>query len=121
PAFSPVDRRAVRDLAAPGGTADFALEESGLLCFVAGARAPCWVFDLVFSTIEDGGYGWAAGTSMAAPHVSGVAALIISQNGGSVKPQHVEHDLRDSADDLGKPVKDLLYGNGLIKAERAIL
>src|SRR5690606_17274375 len=120
PAFSPVDRRAVRDLAAPGGTADFALEESGLLCFVAGALAPRWVFDLVFSTVEDGGYGWAAGTSMAAPHVSGVAAPIISQNGGSMQPQQGEPDPLAAADDPGQPGNDPVYGQGRRNAERAI-
>ncbi|ACZ37577.1 S8 family peptidase [Sphaerobacter thermophilus] len=120
PAFYTNYGRSVIDFAAPGGNVDFALEESGLLCFVAGALAPCWVFDLVFSTIEDGGYGWAAGTSMAAPHVSGVAALIISQNGGSMKPQHVERDLRAAADDLGQPGNDPFYGKGRVNAERAI-
>lgn len=33
----------------------------------------------ILSTVP-GGYGWAAGTSMAAPHVSGVAALLASQD-----------------------------------------
>jgi len=40
---------------------------------------------------------------MAAPHVAGVAALIISKNGGPMHPAQVEAKLRQSADDLGKP------------------
>lgn len=37
---------------------------------------------LIFSTIANGSYGNMQGTSMACPHVSGVAALIVSQFGG---------------------------------------
>ncbi|TRX66560.1 S8 family serine peptidase [Carboxylicivirga sp. M1479] len=32
----------------------------------------------IFSTVSNGGYGWLEGTSMATPHVTGVAALVVS-------------------------------------------
>jgi subtilisin family serine protease len=60
------------DLSAPGG--DFVLPGDDF-CTVAGITVPCWVFDMVLSTSR-AGWSWAAGTSMAAPVVSGVAALI---------------------------------------------
>lgn len=37
---------------------------------------------VIFSTLPGGGFGGMAGTSMACPHVSGVAALIVSYFGG---------------------------------------
>ena len=84
----------------------------------------CFVFDFVFSTIRGSGtattaYGWASGTSMAAPVVSGVAALIIGKF-GRIGPAAVEARLRQSADDLGKPGNDDFYGGGRVNALRAI-
>ena len=83
---------------------------------------PCWVFDLVLSTIRggtDADYGWAAGTSMAAPAVAGVAALIIGKF-GRIGPAQVEAKLRASSDDLGKPGNDGAYGAGRVNALRAV-
>ena len=110
------------DFAGPGGDAEYPGEEN---CTVAGITNPCWVFDLVFSV---GGYtaagapqyNWVAGTSMAAPHVSGVAALIIGKHGGEMSPAAVERILRQSSDDLGKPGNDSLYGGGRVNAARAV-
>jgi subtilisin family serine protease len=57
---------------------------------------------------------------MAAPHVSGVAALIIGKNGGEMAPAAVIAALRASADDLGKPGNDDHYGAGRVNARRAV-
>lgn len=86
--------------------------------------APCWVFDLVLapqrgSGASTGSYAWAAGTSMATPAVSGVAALIIGRF-GRIGPAAVERRLRQSADDLGKPGNDDFYGGGRVNALRAV-
>jgi subtilisin family serine protease len=82
-----------------------------------------WVFDMVFAPSNRVGtshrFSWAAGTSMAAPHASGVAAIIIGRNGGSMKPSAVEAALRASADDLGKPGNDDAHGAGRVNAGRA--
>ena len=84
----------------------------------------CWVFDLVMapcrgSGASNGTYCFAAGTSMAAPAVSGVAALIIGKF-GRIGPAAVEARLRASSDDLGKPGNDDFYGGGRVNAWRAI-
>jgi subtilisin family serine protease len=82
----------------------------------------CWAFDLVISpgSLTGNGYFFAAGTSMSAPAVAGVAALIIEKNGGSITPSQVQAALRQSADDLGKPGKDEFYGHGFVNALRAV-
>lgn len=60
------------------------------------------------------------GTSMAAAHVSGVAALVASA-AGSTKPTQVLEILRRSADRLGEPGKNAQYGFGRVNAYRAVL
>jgi subtilisin family serine protease len=101
------------DFAAPGGSVDFGIPGNCTTLAV-----PCWVLDLVLST-DFQGWTWALGTSMAAPHASGVAAIIVGENGGSMNPAHVEQELRTSADDLGKTGNDDFYGAGRVNAGNA--
>ena len=103
---------------APGGNYDYPGAEN---CTFKGIVRPCWVWDMVFSTTSGtSGYGWSAGTSMAAPHVAGVAALIIGKHGGELSPAAVERILRASADDLGKSGNDPTFGAGRVNARRAV-
>ena len=66
-----------------------------------------------------GGY---QGTSMAAPHVSATAALIIATDrlGDNPKPGRVAAQLRRTARDLGEDGYDARYGHGLIDAAGAL-
>ncbi len=59
------------------------------------------------------------GTSMAAAHVSGVAALVLSKF-PSLSPDQVRTVLTCSALDLGPPGVDLQYGSGLVQAYNAL-
>jgi thermitase len=64
-------------------------------------------------------YGYLSGTSMACPHVAGVAALIWSKY-HNMSRDSVRYWLRDSADDLGAAGFDRYYGYGRLNACRAV-
>jgi subtilisin family serine protease len=102
--------------AAPGG--DVYQYPTNELCPpISGLVRPCWLWDAVFSTVN-GSWGWAQGTSMAAPHATGVAALIIGANGGhgSMTPSEVIEAMKAGADDVGKSGKDHESGHGHVNA-----
>jgi serine protease len=62
------------------------------------------------------------GTSMAAPHVTGVIALMLGAGtlGARPAPEAVEARLKATARDLGAPGPDRYYGAGLVDATTAL-
>jgi lantibiotic leader peptide-processing serine protease len=113
-------------VAAPGG--DTALPGEAL-CSIPRIPAgvvtqPCWVFDMVMSTVRGSGtstttYSWASGTSMAAPAATAVAALI-KQRFPNISVGELKAKLAQSADDEGKKGHDPAYGRGFVNARRAV-
>jgi len=70
----------------------------------------------ILSTYKGGGYATLSGTSMATPHISGVAALAIQSN-PLLSNTEIRALLQSTADDFGAVGKDNLFGYGLVDAE----
>ncbi|MCF6456670.1 S8 family serine peptidase [Pseudoalteromonas sp. MMG024] len=73
------------------------------------------------TTIEigTGNYGMMSGTSMASPHVAGVAALVWSHH-PSCSADDIRGALNATAEDLGAAGRDVKFGHGLVQAKDAI-
>ncbi|MBN2322740.1 MAG: S8 family serine peptidase [Spirochaetes bacterium] len=101
------------DIAAPGGDTGtnltFDLYPDGVLSTLFNQNGAA------YSPI----YAFYQGTSMAAPHVSGVCALILAAD-GDLGPSDVRNILSSTAIDLGQPGTDIYYGHGLVNAYAAV-
>ena len=73
----------------------------------------------IYSTLPGNHYGYMSGTSMATPHVAGLAALVWSMFPLKTRDE-VRVQLRETADDLGTPGFDYYYGFGRINAREAL-
>ncbi|WP_287797091.1 S8 family serine peptidase [Idiomarina sp.] len=70
-------------------------------------------------TGSQGNYGTMSGTSMASPHVAGVAALVWSHH-PSCSAQEIRDVLNTTAQDLGPAGRDVQYGYGLAQTKNAV-
>lgn len=87
-----------------------------------------YVDGVLQQTVGDAGdsYYFYQGTSMASPHVAGVAALVLAYGNaaggdGVTSPEEMRTALQSSADDLGATGRDDTFGHGIINAHQALL
>lgn len=73
----------------------------------------------IYSTLMSGGYGNKSGTSMATPHVAGLAALVRSHY-GDLSVDEVTSCIERTADDVNGGGWDIFLGAGRINAWRAL-
>jgi subtilisin family serine protease len=81
-----------------------------------GGSATGFVSSLAAASTE---YALLAGTSMASPHVAGVVALMRAAN-PDLTPGEIWMMLAATAQDLGLPGRDSVFGYGLLRADSAV-
>jgi subtilisin len=74
----------------------------------------------ILSTLPGGKYGLASGTSMAAPHVTGMIALYMEKY-PSASNRLIRDLLEWNSRDLGVAGKDRLYGAGLVQVDPSVI
>lgn len=99
------------DLVAPGGNTGVDLNGDGYADGV--------LQNTFGNTTVDWAYWFWQGTSMAAPHVSGVAALVLARN-PALSPDELRSVLESTAEDLGSTGWDSQFGWGLVDARAAL-
>ena len=123
----PLDTRAIYsnfgrsaiDVAAPGGDRRVTgIPGTSMVLGPCSSRVA--TFPLSFLCAGGSTYVFLQGTSMATPHVAGTAALIDAQHGGALNGSQLRTRLQQSADDLGQPGTDPVFGKGRVNACEAV-
>ncbi|MFJ3723166.1 S8 family peptidase [Streptomyces sp. NPDC090045] len=122
----PTELPGVVTVSAMGTTAKASYSNYGLN--VVDVTAPGGDATGIYSTLPGGKYGSMSGTSMASPHVAGVAALLVSTNPG-ITPAQLRDKLATQANDVACPsdsrckgttAKNGFFGEGQVDALKAV-
>ncbi|MGW7317595.1 S8 family peptidase [Streptomyces sp. NPDC054865] len=122
----PTELPGVVTVSAMGTTAKASYSNYGLN--VVDVTAPGGDATGIHSTLPGGKYGSMSGTSMASPHVAGVAALLASTNPG-ITPAQLRDKLATQANDVACPsdgrckgttAKNGFFGEGQVDALKAV-
>jgi serine protease len=110
------------DIVAPGGGPDAPLDAEPDRCRPSDPAGRDIVQMTFSGSVRRFGFpGGYMGTSMAAPHVSATAALVIASGviGARPTPAAIEARLKQTSTDLGPPGHDTRYGAGMLNAAAA--
>lgn len=110
------------ELAAPGGNASdtTAYVNADLILGACSTRATSGTLVVCRTSGVNGYYyAYAAGTSMATPHVSGVAAMLLTKF-PNLKVAQLRNRILSSADDIGAPGRDVYSNYGRLNLYRAL-
>jgi serine protease len=104
------------DISAPGGTCYSNTTEEG--CIFSSVVSGYTGGRTYSGPLAGGTYAYMQGTSMAAPQVTGTAAIVASKAG--LRGSALRTRLLSTADDLGTAGTDTKYGAGRVNAYRAV-
>lgn len=100
-----------------GSRASYSSHGSGLSLVAPGGSGFDEPGENVLSTYRSSSYEEIAGTSMAAPHVAGVAAMLVELG---LRGQEATARILATARDAGPPGRDGAYGAGILDAQAAV-
>lgn len=119
------------DVTAPASYTNFGRSAINVAAPGGDSNGVVWAACTTSQTVVSGGFIYAgnctaspnfvsgkAGTSMAAPHVSGLAALLVQDYGRN--PNRIKNRIQQTADDLGSRGTDPFYGKGHINIPAAL-
>jgi len=119
PAYYTNFGRSAIDVAAPGGNSSFGDALPSPASRDVFVWAACSQTSRLINCASSPNFIIAAqGTSMAAPHVAGTAALLVSILGRN--PAQIKARIQQTADDLGPPGTDPFYGKARLNVARAV-
>lgn len=116
---------------APGAIGVGSLKENGFVSMFSGGGLVCWDDKClqkpditapgfgIMGIGADGQYQTLSGTSLAAPHICGAAALLLEHNPDLTLSQ-LKRFLLNTCEDLGEPDQDVRYGRGRLDLASAL-
>jgi subtilisin family serine protease len=114
------DERPTPDCPQPYGVATFSNRNRSVDVIAPGVNVLSSVPRRVAEGAVRPGYAVKDGTSMSAPYVSGVAALVMASNASLLSPYQVLTQIQNTAVDQGVPGRDPSTGYGIVNPRAAV-
>jgi subtilisin family serine protease len=108
------------DCPVPYGVAGFSNHNRSVDVIAPGVNIISSVPPQVQDRVAQPGYALKDGTSMAAPYVTGVAALVLAANPDGLSPWQVLRQIENTARDVGPRGRDLATGAGVVNPRAAV-